>query len=91
MLTGFRCFTSILYLKDDVLASLKYYPHFLLVSSFFLIMTLIVYIIVPEIRDNPHGMCKYLCMMSYIYIRLYMTCIIRKYLMLFRMKTFVYH
>ena len=60
-LIGIRCFTTVYELSEDVQKSLEIYPYFLLTSAFFLVITFAVYVIIPEIRNNIHGMA----MMSY--------------------------
>ena len=55
-LEGIRCFTNVFTSIDDgSKTSLRVYPYLLLVSAFFLVATIVVYIIIPEIRDNIHG------------------------------------
>lgn len=41
--------------NEDYQFALRIYPYILLISSLFLITTLIVYCILPEIRSNVHG------------------------------------
>lgn len=41
--------------SEDKIVALQIYPYFLLISSLFLIATFIVYCILPEIRNNVHG------------------------------------
>ncbi len=63
-LEGIRCFTNVFTSTDDSKRSLQVHPYLLLVSAFFLVATIAVYVIIPEIRDNIHGvstMCYFAC------------------------------
>ena len=64
-LEGIRCFTNVFTsTDDDSKRSLQIYPYVLLVSAFFLVATIAVYIVIPEIRDTIHGvstMCYFTC------------------------------
>jgi len=63
-LEGIRCFTNVFTSTDDSKRSLQVHPYLLLVSAFFLVATIAVYIIIPEIRDNIHGVstiCYFTC------------------------------
>ena len=63
-LEGIRCFTNVFTSTDDSERSLQVHPYLLLVSAFFLVATIAVYVTIPEIRDNIHGvstMCYFAC------------------------------
>ena len=63
-LEGIRCFTNVFTSTDDSKRSLQVHPYLLLVSAFFLVATIGVYIVIPDIRDNIHGvstMCYFAC------------------------------
>jgi 4-amino-4-deoxy-L-arabinose transferase-like glycosyltransferase len=42
--------------SEDIAVALQIYPYIALFSSLFLIATFIVYCILPEMRNNVHGM-----------------------------------
>jgi len=72
-LEGIRCFTNIFTsTDDDSKKSLQIYPHLLLVLAFFLMATIAVYIIIPEIRDTIHGVSTmwYFTCTAFFYVSL---------------------
>ena len=64
------CFPPQPTVSEDNAVALQMYPYFLLISSLFLIATFAVYCILPEIRNNIHGvsvMC-FIASLSSFYI-----------------------
>jgi len=61
-------------MDDDSMRSLQVYPYLLLVSSFFLVATIVVYMVISEIRDNIHGVSTmfYFTCTAFFYVSLAM-------------------